>query len=130
MGAALEFGFFLVSGIRVGEEVVGVAGAHDAGAGEGEGHPGGVDGDPAAAPLFGDVGGGARAAGGVQHQVAGVGGHEDAALDYNISSFNHIAGIGRPFEFRPEIVTRNHSRIVPVFSGIESVFCSANTTGY
>ena len=81
MGAALEFGFFLVSGIRVGEEVVGVAGAHDAGAGEGEGHPGGVDGDPAAAPLFGDVGGGARAAGGVQHQVAGVGGHEDAALD-------------------------------------------------
>ena len=64
---------------RVGQEVVGVAGGHEAGAGQGEGDAGGVDGDPAPAPLLGDVGGGAGAAGGVEDQVAGVGGHEENA---------------------------------------------------
>ena len=44
-------------------------------------HARGVDGDPAAAPLLGDVGRGAGAAGGVEHEVAGVGGHEDTALN-------------------------------------------------
>ena len=64
----------------VGEQVIGIAGAHDAGPGQGECDAGGVDGDPAPAPLLGDIGGGAGAAGGVEDEVAGVGGHEDAAL--------------------------------------------------
>ncbi len=42
---------------------------------------GSVDGDPAAAPLFGDVGGGAGAAGRIEDEITGIGGHEDAALD-------------------------------------------------
>ncbi len=42
---------------------------------------GGVDGDPAAAPLFGDIGGGAGAAGGVEDEVAGIGGHQETALN-------------------------------------------------
>ena len=42
---------------------------------------GGVDGDPAPAPLLGDVGRGAGAAGWVEHKVAGIGGHQDAAFD-------------------------------------------------
>ena len=76
-----ERGFFDLAVAAVGEQVVGIACAHDAGAGQREGDAGGVDGDPAAAPLLGDVRGGAGAAGRVEHQVAGVGGHQDAALD-------------------------------------------------
>jgi hypothetical protein len=40
-----------------------------------------VDGDPAAAPLFGDVDGCAAAAGGVEDEVAGVGRHKNAPLN-------------------------------------------------
>jgi hypothetical protein len=67
-----DLGFLALALAGVLEQVVGVAGAHDAGAGEGQGDAGGVDGDPAAAPLFGDVGGGAGAAGGVEDEVAGI----------------------------------------------------------
>ena len=78
---ARDLGFLLLAFAAVGEEVVGVAGAHDAGAGQRESDAGGVDGDPPAAPLLGDEGGGAGTAGGVEDEVAWVGGHEDAALD-------------------------------------------------
>ena len=74
----------------VGEQVPGIARAHDARARQRERHAGGVDGDPAPAPLLGDVSRGARAAGRVQHQIAGVGGHENAALNDAGSSLNHI----------------------------------------
>ena len=80
-GHARDFGFLPLSFRAVGEQVVGVTGAHYAGAGEGQRDAGGIDGDPATTPLLGDVGGGARAAGRVKDEVAGVGGHEDAALD-------------------------------------------------
>ena len=79
-GAAGDFSLLLLPLLAVGQEVVGVAGAHDAGPRQGQGDAGGVDGNPAAPPLLGHVGRGAGAAGGVQHQVAGVGGHQDAAL--------------------------------------------------
>ena len=36
---------------------------------------------PSPTPLFGDVSGGATAAGGVEDEVAGVGGHEETTLD-------------------------------------------------
>jgi hypothetical protein len=45
-----DFGFLELAFARVGESVIGIAGTHDAGASEG--NTGGVDGDPAAAPLF------------------------------------------------------------------------------
>ena len=79
-GLAGELGFLPLPFGAVREEVEGVAGAHDAGAGQREGDAGGVDGDPAPAPLLGDVGGGAGAAGGVEDEVAGVGSHEYAAF--------------------------------------------------
>ena len=47
-------------------------------------------GDPAPAPLLGDIGGGAAAAGGVEHQVAGVGGHQEAALDDSVIRLNDV----------------------------------------
>ena len=75
-----ELGLLDLPIAAVGQDVPGVAGAHDASAGQRQGDAGGVDGNPAPAPLLGHVGGGAGAAGGVQHQVAGVSGHQDAAF--------------------------------------------------
>jgi hypothetical protein len=72
---ARDLGLLELALVGVREEVIGVARAHDAYAGQGERHAGRVDRDPAAAPLLGDVGGGAGAAGGVEDEVAGVGGH-------------------------------------------------------
>ena len=51
-GLAGELGFLPLPFRAVREEVVGIAGAHDAGAGQREGDAGGVDGDPAPAPLL------------------------------------------------------------------------------
>ena len=44
-------------------------------------HAGGIAGNPAAAPLLGDVGRRAGTADNVHDQIAGVGGHQKAALD-------------------------------------------------
>ncbi len=78
---ARDLGFPFAPLGAVGEEVIRVARGHDPGAGERQGHAGGVDGDPAAAPLLGHIGRGAGPAGRVEHQVAGVGRHQDATLD-------------------------------------------------
>ena len=75
---------------RIGQEIVGEPGGHQARAGEREGDAAGVNRDPAAAPLLGHIGGGAAAARGIEHQVAGVGGHQDAALDDAWCCLNHI----------------------------------------
>ena len=81
--ALRDLGFLPLPLGAVGEQIPGIARAHDARPRQRERHAGGVDGDPAPAPLLGDVGRGARAAGRVQHQVAGVGGHQNAALDHS-----------------------------------------------
>ena len=65
----------------VGHEIIGVTRAHDARTRQSQGHARGIDGDPAAAPLLGHIGRGAGTAGGVQHQITGIGGHEDATFD-------------------------------------------------
>ncbi len=67
--------------LGVGEVVVVEDGGHEPLFGKGDGDAGGVAGDPAPAPLLGDIGGGPGAAGGVKDEVAGVGGHEEAAFD-------------------------------------------------
>ena len=59
--------------VRVAQVVVVEAGGHQPLLGQGDGHARGVAGDPAPAPFLGDVGGGAGAAGRVEHEVAGVG---------------------------------------------------------
>ena len=102
-GLAGNLGFLDLAVAAVSEQVVGIAGAHDAGAGEREGDARGVDGDPAAAPLLGDVRGGAGAAGGVEDEVAGVGGHQDAAFNNFIRSLDNIN-------------FPRYSRIVPIVS--------------
>ncbi len=76
-----DFGFLELAVAGIGEQVERIARAHDAGAGQRQRDARGVDRDPAAAPLLGDGGGGAGAAGWVEHEVAGVGGHQEAAFD-------------------------------------------------
>src|SRR5690606_2379389 len=76
--------------VGVFQLVVVVAGCHQALLGQGDGHPGGIAGDPAAAPFLGDKGGGAGAAGGIEYQVAGVGGHQNTAFDNSIIRLNNI----------------------------------------
>ena len=66
-----DFGFLELAFAGVGQQVVGIARTHDAGTGQSQRHARGVDRDPAAAPLLGDSGGGAGAAGRVEHEVAG-----------------------------------------------------------
>ncbi|EDM72170.1 putative DNA helicase [Roseobacter sp. AzwK-3b] len=63
------------------EDIPGVFRAHDPGAGKGEGHAGGVNRDPAAAPLFGDISGRAGTAGGIKHEVSGVSRYQQAPCD-------------------------------------------------
>ena len=76
-----DFGFLELAFAGIGQQVKRIARAHDAGTGQRQRHARGVNRDPAAAPLLGDGGGGAGTAGRVEHEVAGVGGHEDAAFE-------------------------------------------------
>jgi hypothetical protein len=66
---------------RVFEFVVVELRRHQPLAGDGQSHAAGIAGNPAPSPLLGAVGGSAGAAGGVEDQVARVGGHQNAALD-------------------------------------------------
>ena len=104
-GLAGKSGFFDLTVAAIGKQVVGVACTHDAGAGQRQGHAGGVDSDPAAAPLLGDVGGGAGAAGRVEDEVAWIGGHHYAALDDLWICFDHISFVRR-IESPSSVVSR------------------------
>ena len=85
-----DFGLLELAFAGIGQQVKRIARAHDAGTGQRQRHARGVNRDPAAAPLLGDIGGGAGTAGRIKHEVAGVGGHEDAALNNLRRSLNDI----------------------------------------
>ena len=85
-----DFGFLELAFAGIGQQVKGITRAHDAGTGQRQRHARGVNRDPAAAPLLGDGGGGAGTAGRVEHEVAGVGGHQEAAFNDLRVSLNHI----------------------------------------
>jgi len=85
-----EFRFLLLPLGRIGKEVEGITGTHQASASQGQRDPTRVDGDPAAAPLFGDIGGGARTTGRIQNQITRIGGHEYATPDDTCRSLYNI----------------------------------------
>ena len=87
---ARDLAFFALAVNTVGEEIVRVACAHEARAGEGKRDPRCVDSDPASTPLLGDIGGCAGAAGRIQNEIAGVGGHEDATFDQPFVCLNNV----------------------------------------
>ena len=70
-----KFGFFPLSLAAVGQQIPGISRAHNARAGERQSNTGGVDRDPPATPLLGDIGRGARTAGGVEDKITGISGH-------------------------------------------------------
>ena len=64
--------------------------------GEGNRHAGRVAGNPAATPLLGDVGCRAGAARRIEDQIARIGGHEDAALDYFLRGLHNVDFLFEP----------------------------------
>src|SRR6266581_7047951 len=89
-----DLGFLELPIARISEQVVGVARAHDAGAGQRECYARGVDGDPAATPLLGNGGGGARTASRIEHEIAGIGSHQYTSLDHCWRRLDHIDLVG------------------------------------
>ena len=65
----------------MGQFVIVEDGGHQPLLGQRERHARGVAGDPAPSPLLGHEGRGAAAAGGIEDQIAGIGGHQEAALN-------------------------------------------------
>ena len=110
-----QFGFLLDALRRVGQQVVGILRGHQARARQRQGDAAGVAGDPAPAPLLGDVGRRAAAAGRVEHQVAGVGGHEEATLERLSSLFERHRPCRSPNPHRgisPDIVKRANRKVI------------------
>ena len=82
---------------------------------DGHRHPRGVAGNPPSAPLLGDVGGRTGTAGGIEHQIAGVRGHQDAALDGLRVRLYHVSLVFRRHRGGPEIVDSAARHFVFVF---------------
>ena len=98
----------------MGQLVVVVERGHQTLLGQGERHPRGVAGDPAAAPLLGDVGCCAAAASGVEYEVAWVGGHQNAALN-NLRIGLHNVGLARSTtKTCPDVRDGNIGKIVGI----------------
>ena len=89
-----------------------ILGGDKAGAGNGQGHSAGVDGNPAPAPLLRHIGSGAAAAGGVQHQVAGVRGHEETAFYYPGISLDSIMFVICSHDISPNISHLSNRKII------------------
>ena len=83
----------LESFMRVTQGKVIKAGGHQALLSQRNGDARGVAGDPAAPPLFSHVGGGATAAGGIEHEVARVGTHQHATLYYLVQSLYAVDNV-------------------------------------
>src|SRR5258706_6119624 len=127
-----KFRFLLEALLRVGQQVVGILGGHQAGTRQRQSDAAGVAGDPAPAPLLGNIGGSATAAGWIEHEVAWVGGHEEATL-------NHLYGCLHDIELRvyipraicviPYICDGLHSKIVKESHKSDTVFRSLDAVG-
>src|SRR6516225_406623 len=88
---AADLAFLALPLGTVGEQVIGVARAHDPRPCQRQCHTRGVNRNPAPSPLFGDICRRTGAAGRVEHEVAGIGGHQDAALNYLAGCLNYIS---------------------------------------
>ena len=66
-------------------------------------HPRGVADDPPSAPLLGDVGGRAGAAGGIEHEIARIRGHQDATLDGLRIRLDDVALVFRRHRRGPDV---------------------------
>src|SRR4029453_3989903 len=99
-----DLGFFELAFTRVGQQIKRVTRPHNAGTSQRKRHARRVNRDPAAAPLLGDGGGGAGTAGRVEHEVAGGGGHQDAAFNYPWCGLDYIFAVWRSADVCPNVV--------------------------
>ncbi len=115
-GLACDVGFLALAFNTIGQQIPRIARRHDAGSGERQSHPARVDGNPAAAPLFGDIGRGAGATGRVEHEVSGVGRHQQAAFDDFFIGLNNINLVHAATRSRicPNVRNLFHGPILPV----------------
>jgi hypothetical protein len=67
---------------------------------------------PAPSPLLGDVGCGAGAAGRVEDEIAGVGGHEDAALNDACACLNYVDNACSASNISPDVRDRISCKII------------------
>ena len=112
--ALRDLGFLLLPLGTVGEQIPGVARAHDPRPRQRERHAGGVDGDPAPAPLLRHVGRGAGAAGRGRARDRRVGGHQDAAFDDRTVCLDDIdfwVGETRRYGINPQIRMREYAEV-------------------
>jgi hypothetical protein len=78
------------AGVGVAEQVVRELRAHQPLPSQRQGDARRVDRDPAATPLLGDEGGRSGAAGGIEDEITGIGGHEHAAFDDSREGLNDV----------------------------------------
>ena len=103
------------------QRVVVEAGGHQPVLGEGQGDAAGIDGDPAPRPLFGHESRSAAAASGVEHQVAWVGGHQQAALHHFPCRLHRVDGIGFALGVHPQIGDGGAAAVLPVDDAADGV---------
>lgn len=116
----------------VGEVEVVEDGGHETLLCEGYRDAGGVAGDPAPAPPLSDVGSGPGAAGGVEDEVAGVGGHEEATFDDFCSSLhdeNFVFGETSDSSVCPNIVVGDVGEIFFISYVLDAVSSNVYSTG-
>ena len=89
--------------IGMGQLVVVEVRRHEALARDGDRHPRGVADRPPSPPLFRDISGGAGTAGGIEHQIAGVRGHQDATLDGLRGRLHYVALVARRHRRGPDV---------------------------
>ena len=121
-----DLGFLSLAVAGVGEEVERVASAHDTGAGEREGDAGGIDGDPATSPLFGDECCGAGTTRRVEDEITGICNHDDAALYDFFRSLYYVALFRSEPRYpgvAPDIVLLDGGKILEIANVIQSFVC-------
>jgi hypothetical protein len=85
-----DFSFFKLSVAAIGQEVIGIPRAHDTCASQRESNARGVDSDPAPPPLLRDIRGCAGPARRIEHEIAGIGRHENATFDDFGAGLNNV----------------------------------------
>ena len=88
-----DLGFSALAVRTVGQQVVRVTSPHDARSRERQGNSGGVYGDPATTPLFGDVTGRTRSTCRIQHKIAWIRCHQHAPFDYSRKGLNNVQAV-------------------------------------